>query len=109
MDQQNSTELPFYLQVVAGFLASVDDDSLVSDETWKCSAVYTENWMLPSFDDSKWSNAAISGTNTVSDVHKVLSDISEKAKWIWTAKYNDSTTIDKTVYCRGYISMCNHI
>jgi hypothetical protein len=37
-------------------------------------------------------------------VHKVLSDISEKPKWIWTAKHNDATTIDKTVYCRGNIN-----
>jgi hypothetical protein len=85
-------------------LASVGDDRLVTDETWKCSAVHSKNWMLPSFDDAAWPNAAISGTNTASDVHKVLSGISQKAKWIWTAKNNDSTGIDKIVYCRGYIS-----
>ena len=91
------------MQVVAGFLASVDDGKLVTDENWKCTNTLFENWMLPTFDDSAWENASISGTNTASDIHKVLSAISSNAKWIWTNKFSGNT-IDKTVYCRGYFS-----
>jgi hypothetical protein len=89
-------------QVVAGILASVDDDELVTDESWKCTTRFTVSWMSPSFDDNSWPAAAIAGTNSASDIHKVLADIDPKAKWIWT-KNNAEPTIDSTVYCRGYL------
>ena len=84
-------------------MASVDDDQLVTDQNWKCTKEYVENWMSPTFNDDTWESASISGTNSASDIHKLVSDISPNAKWIWTSNFSGST-IDKTVYCRGYFS-----
>jgi hypothetical protein len=89
-------------QVVSGILASIDDDETVTDESWKCTTQYKVSWMSPSFDDNSWPAAAIAGTNSPSDIHKLLAAISPKAKWIWT-KNNADPTIDSTVYCRGYL------
>ncbi len=58
--------------------------------------------MSRSFDDDSWPAAAIAGTNSQSDIHKLLADIDPQAKWIWTANHADPT-IDSTVYCRGYL------
>lgn len=90
------------LQVVAGILASSDDGTFRTDESWKCTTRYDENWMSPSFDDESWPAAVVSGENSDKDIHRNMKAIHEKANWIWTAKFK-GTTADSTVYCRGYI------
>ena len=45
------------LGVVAGILASSDDDSLLSNSNWKCTNVFYDNWMDADFDDSSWPSA----------------------------------------------------
>jgi hypothetical protein len=82
--------------VVAGILAEVSGDGLVTDKSWKCTTRAYSNWMKPNYDDTRWP-AAIQGRRWK------ISAISSKAKWIWTAKYL-SPRIDPRVYCRGHLS-----
>jgi len=91
------------MQVVSGILASVDGDKLVTDKSWKCTTQLVNGWTSIVFDDNSWSDAVIAGTNTASDIHGNLPQIHSSASWIWTANHKDPS-IDKTVYCRGYLS-----
>jgi hypothetical protein len=90
------------MQVVSGILASVDGDKLVTDQSWKCTTQLVNGWTSVLFDDNSWSDAVIAGTNTASDIHGNLPQIHSSANWIWTNNHKDPT-IDKTVYCRGYL------
>jgi len=92
----------FRQQVVSGILASVDGDKLVTGKSWKCTTVSVTGWFTKSFDDKSWPEAVIAGTNSATDIHKNLPQIHSSASWIWTSK-NKDPTIDKTVYCRGYL------
>ena len=47
--------------VDVGLLASIDDDEIVTDSSWKCSAVFYENWASVQFDDSTWEAAVDKG------------------------------------------------
>jgi len=108
---------------VAGILASVDGNALVTGASWRCTANNLDtssadvssadtssqtggsiitNWFATSFNDSSWPAAIISGTNTVSDSHGYLSQISSNARWIWTSNYQ-GRSCDQTVYCRGVV------
>ena len=40
--------------VDVGLLATIDDDEIVTDSSWKCSAVLHENWASVHYDDSAW-------------------------------------------------------
>ena len=83
----------------AGILASTST-GVVTDTSWKCSAVEEAGWYLPSFDDSDWSNAKITGTNDVSNQwQRAIAGISAQAKWIWA----DVTSTVGFTYCRKSI------
>lgn len=88
------------LQVVAGILASSDDGTFRTDKSWKCTTVYVENWMLPSFDDESWLGASVSGENSDKDIHRNMKAIDAIASWIWTRNFKGDSA-DSTVYCRG--------
>jgi hypothetical protein len=93
-------------QVVAGILASVDGDKLVTDKSWKCTtAPQVDGWTSSTFNDNSWPDAVISGTNTASDIHGILPQVHSSANWIWTNNFKGDT-IDGTVYCRGYLGEC---
>jgi hypothetical protein len=89
-------------QVVSGILASVEGKQLVTDKSWKCTTRYIQNWMSRSLDDDSWPSAVIAGTNSATDIHKVLPLIDSTANWIWTRNYANPL-IDPTAYCRGYL------
>ena len=88
---------------MAGILASVDGDKLVTDKSWKCTTTpQSAGWASSSFDDNSWPFAVIAGTNTASDIHGNLRQVHASASWIWTSNFKGSK-IDGTVYCRGYL------
>jgi len=90
-------------QVVAGILASVDGDKLVTGKSWKCTTTQqVEGWTSSSFNDNSWPDAVISGTNTASDIHGILPQVHSSANWIWTSNFRGDK-IDGTVYCRGHL------
>jgi hypothetical protein len=90
-------------QVVAGILASVDGDKLVTGKSWRCTTTQqVDGWASTLFDDNSWPDAVISGTNTASDIHGNLPQVDSSASWIWTSN-NKGDKIDGTVYCRGYL------
>lgn len=90
-------------QVVAGILASVDGEKLVTGKSWKCTtAEQVDGWTSSSFNDNSWPDAVISGTNTASDIHGNLPQVHSSANWIWTSNFKGDK-IDGTVYCRGYL------
>jgi hypothetical protein len=84
----------------AGVLASVNDDYLLSGADWKCSAASANNWYMPSFDDSLWSQAVVTDSNP-GKLHPepAVDGISNNASWIWTAD-NKSP-----IYCRAYFPL----
>ena len=43
--------------VVVGLLATIDDDEIVTDSSWKCTAEFHENWASVHYDDSAWAAA----------------------------------------------------
>jgi hypothetical protein len=90
-------------QVVAGILASVDGDKLVTGKSWKCTTTQqADGWTSSLFNDNSWPDAVISGTNTASDIHGNLPEVHSSANWIWTSNFQGDK-IDGTVYCRGYL------
>ena len=69
-----------------GILASTST-GVVTDDSWKCSAVEHTDWDEPGFDDAAWSQARVLGANDGS--HDVtVAAISPQAKWIWTQDMN---------------------
>ena len=90
-------------QVVAGILASVDGDKLVTSKSWKCTTTrQVDGWTSSLFDDNSWPDAVTAGTNTASDFHANLPQVHSSASWIWTSNFKGDK-IDGTVYCRGYL------
>ena len=79
-----------------GVLAS-SSTGMVTDETWKCSAVHEDGWNLLAFDDSAWLAASVYGANGDSRL-QYISPISSGAKWIWA-----QGAAAGTVYCRKLI------
>ena len=82
--------------MAAGVLASTST-GMVTDETWKCSAVHEDGWNLLAFDDSAWLAASVYGANGDSRL-QFISPISSGAKWIWA-----QGAAAGTVYCRKLI------
>ena len=76
-----------------GILASTST-GVVSDASWKCSAVWQNGWHLSGFDDAAWAQARIVATNGVAPWGPVPA-ISSHAKWIWA-----QGSYGGTVYCR---------
>jgi len=91
--------------VAGGFLASTDGSNYFNtDTTWKCSANNVAGWSSPSFDDSSWSPATSVGRNDgLFGIRSIVTSCSPLANWIWTSNCN-YPNVDRTVYCRGYLS-----
>ena len=76
-----------------GILASTST-GVVSDASWKCSAVEQSGWHLPDFNDAAWSQAQVlAGHGAWPWLH--IGGISAQATWIW-AQGSSATP----VYCR---------
>ena len=43
--------------VAVGLLATLNDDEVVTDSSWRCSAVFSEHWTSVDFDDAAWQPA----------------------------------------------------
>ena len=43
--------------VAVGLLATLNDDEVVTDSSWRCSAVFSEHWTSVDFDDAAWQAA----------------------------------------------------
>lgn len=99
-------------ETCAGILASVTDDYLVTDATWKCVVGPPPNWHRFDFDDSAWPSAYVIGPNgnvTWPDECKVLTEVptvSQNANWIWTPTIAGAPVYDHAVYCRAYLPFC---
>ena len=100
----SSTNVPSSATVIAiqvtnikgpgGFKAAFSDNSVVSDDSWKCSPILTTNWQNVGFDDSLWLAPATNGTTTACD------GFPSSAQWLWTdVDYNSEITI----YCRKFL------
>lgn len=100
-------------QACAGILASVTDDFLVTDATWKCKVGPPPRWYLFEFDDSDWPSAYVIGPNdnvTWPEACKVLTEnpsVSKTANWIWTSTIPDTPYYDSVIHCRAYMRKCN--
>ena len=84
--------------VIAGILASSDDDSILTNSNWKCTNVFHNNWMSAGFVDSSWPSATQICANG-EGIWGLINGISRKAYWIWTPNYI-SNNGDRSVYCR---------
>jgi hypothetical protein len=90
--------------VVAGILASVTGDLLLTNGSWKCanadqmpsSSTPQFSWFQPDYDDSQWPAAAVILTNP-NNIHGNLAAISHNANWIWTI----AGVQNSRVLCRG--------
>lgn len=81
---------------IAGLLASINDDYLLSGADWKCSASSATNWKQANFDDSQWRPAVVTDSNPGNrHPEPAVDGISNNASWIWTGNS------DSTVYCRA--------
>ena len=78
-----------------GFRAAFTDNSLTTDESWKCLPTFHEGWQSVDFDDSSWPVPATTGKSSV------CNGFLSSAKWLWTnSKYDQLIT----AYCRKTIS-----
>lgn len=67
-----------------------------------CMELITSGWTNANFDDSLWPYAETSGENSASaNGLSRITSLESFNKWIWTSDY-DTSTGDRTVYCRGY-------
>lgn len=75
---------------LAGFLASLiyNGDTIVTNSSWKVSNAEVQDWKLPGFDDSSWSQARSYGTNGVTP-WGTLSGFPGTPFWIWTNDRNN--------------------
>ena len=90
-----------------GMILASLSNGVVTDSSWKCSSTYQAGWSTASFDDSSWGNAFEIGTNVATDPWGSVSDISSKAKFIWTLNYKSWTTRNVDVYCRMKVGKSN--
>ncbi|XP_031572572.1 uncharacterized protein LOC116306633 isoform X2 [Actinia tenebrosa] len=87
-----------------GILGSFSN-GLITNSSWRCSAVAEQGWNVAGFDDSSWDHATMHSINShhngsLSMPRGPVFDIADGAAWIWTA--NKSIDIS-TVYCRFQI------
>ena len=85
--------------IVAGMLASVSDDILLTDSSWKCTKTLYTNWTSNTYNDSAWPGAYVIGLNGLSP-WGVRPGISIRASWIYTANYGQTNAANSPVYCR---------
>ena len=76
-----------------GILAETSS-GVVTDASWKCSAVDVVGWDLADFDDAAWAQAQVVAEND-GDVFAFFAEISSEAKWIWA-----QDTSRSRAYCR---------
>ena len=82
----------------AGFLGSFSDGS-VTDSSWKCTTTaVSNNWTLPTFDNSAWPFAVATLING-DGPWGILTEIASNAKWIWSGSYVTGDA-GATAYCR---------
>lgn len=100
-------------EACAGILASVTDNVVVSDNTWKCDVGPPPRWYQFGFDDSDWPFAYVIGPNggvTTPEACRTslaeIPSISSDANWIWTPTIQDTPYYDHVVYCRTYLPIC---
>ena len=79
---------------IGGILASTST-GVVSDVSWKCSAVWHSGWDLPDFDDAAWAQARVMARNDGSVYIAVVVGFNPAAQWIWSQNISDDV-----VYCR---------
>ena len=88
------------LGVIAGILASSDDDSILTNSNWKCTNVFHDNWMDVDYEDLSWPSATQICVNGVG-IWGWIDGISRNAYWIWTPNYiSSANNWDQSVYCR---------
>lgn len=100
-----------FTQSCPGLLASVTNDFLVTDGSWRCvgPSSYTAGWNTLGFDDSQWMDTYVIGRNgnvTSPELCAGLAgvpSISANAHWIWTTSISDGAPYDSPIYCRGYL------
>ena len=78
----------------SGILGSFSN-GLVTNESWKCSNIWSPGLNSPDFDDSQWSAAVVVAEHGASPWGDIKG-IDLAAKWIWTSL---SQGYD-TAYCR---------
>lgn len=87
----------------SAFVASVTDDYLVTNSTWKCSSYGDHGWQYLGFDDSSWKSASILGGNGFNPSCPNLGSITQisgSAFWIWSRSAPEARG---AVFCRGYL------
>ena len=82
---------------VGGLLGSFSDGT-ITDNTWKCTRTYSEQWNLATFDDNAWP-AAVATRGQEDVIGGPKSDIASNAKWIWAGPYETNADV-VIVYCR---------
>ena len=82
----------------AGFKAALSDNSVVSDDSWKCSSTFSENWQKIDFDDRSWPAALTIGSTRPT----ACGGFPSSAKYLWT---DESYTSLITIYCRKTLDL----
>jgi hypothetical protein len=92
-----------------GLLGSLSDGHttyIVTDNTWRCTRDYHDDWAAPDFDDNTWPRAepVSQGESVEGHTWNRVQQIAPNAQWIW----NGPWTIERdafqfpvvTIYCR---------
>ena len=83
--------------VLAGMLASTST-GVVTDASWKCSAVNYSGWHLPGFNDSSWRAARVKVANN-GFVWPIVAQINLEAQWIWSLYESDDIAYCRKILC----------
>lgn len=80
-----------------GLVASLGDDDMLTDSSWKCTSATEQGWEGDSFDDLHWPNAVVfcNNSNPIWPIRSARG-VSVKAEWIWT----NQPIVNRHVYCR---------
>ena len=78
-------------------------DGKITDETWKCSLEYFNDWDKVTFDDRLWPPAVDALDMNLADYSVLIENqkIFGAAKWIHSIENNSST--NNLTYCRKHL------
>ena len=80
----------------AGFKATLSENRVVSDNSWKCSPTFADGWQKIVFDDRSWPSAVTTGSIPACE------GFPSSAKFLWT---DESYNALITIYCRKTLDL----
>jgi hypothetical protein len=86
---------------IGGLLGSLDNGTVITDNSWKCTRQWQSKWAHADCDDSTWPVTTV-------EAQDYDSGLTRKALWIWSGtRYMQTNESIVTVYCRKTLSLIN--